>query len=238
VTARSQSKTTIEGIELPDTPTRILLVRHGINDFVKQGRLAGRTPGVHLNEAGREQASALAERLADLPLVAVYSSPLERTLETAEPLAARRELTVRLLPGLLESDCGEWTGATIEELAKTDLWRQIQVCPSLARFPGGETIAGIQARMITALDELRAVHEGQIFAVVSHSDPIKLAVAHYIGLPLDLFQRVEIAPASITELAFTPLRPRLVRLNDCAHVPAASMRPDSGQTIDRDKQDE
>lgn len=203
-----------------ESPARILLIRHGINDYVKERRLAGRTPGVHLNEEGRLQVAALAERLSATSIAAVYSSPLERARETAEPLATRLGLALQVLEEVSESGCGNWTGYLIEELSKDDRWRQVQVCPSTFRFPGGESFAEIQARMTGALDRLRAAHPGQTVAVISHADPIKLAVAFYTGVPLDLFQRFVVAPASITELEFTALRPLLVRLNDTAHLPA------------------
>lgn len=207
---------------MSDTPTRILLIRHGINDYVQAGKLAGRLPGVHLNAEGQAQAAALAERLSGAAIAALYSSPLERTRETAGPLAERLGLTVQTLADLLESDCGEWAGRAVGDLNQTDLWRQIQVCPSTARFPGGESQAEIQARMVKAVETLRAAHSGKTIALVSHADPIKLAIAFYTGLPLDLYQRLEIAPASLSELIFTPLRPVLARLNDCAHVPPAT----------------
>ncbi len=204
---------------MTDTPTRILLIRHGINDYIQKGLLAGRTPGVHLNAHGQQQALALAERLANTPLAAIYSSPLERTLETAAPLAQRAGLAVQCLDGIIESDCGEWTGRALEELNKTEAWKLVQIQPSRFRFPAGESMAQIQARMVATLEELQIAHPGQTIAVVSHSDPIKLAVAYYLGMGLDAFQRLEIAPASITELEFTPWRTRLLRLNDCAHLP-------------------
>jgi len=199
-------------------PDRILLLRHGTNDYVKAHRLAGRTPGVHLNEEGAAQAAALAERLASLPIAAVYSSPLERARETAATAAARLGLPVQLLDGVMETGCGDWTGQLLDDLSKSDLWRQVQGCPSLFRFPGGESFTEIQARVVAALDFVRLAHPGQTIAVFSHADPIKLAVAFYLGTPLDLFQRIDVAPASITELVFEPCRPRLARLNDCAHI--------------------
>jgi probable phosphoglycerate mutase len=203
---------------MSDLPTRILLIRHGLNDYVKEHRLAGRTPGVHLNTEGLAQTAALAERLASATIAAIYSSPLERACETAAPVAARLGLNVQLLDGVKETDCGDWSGQSLDELSKTDLWQQVQRCPSIFRFPGGESFVEIQARVVAALDLVRAAHPEQTVAVFSHADPIKLAVAFYLGTPLDLFQRIEVAPASITELAFTPCRPRLVRLNDCAHI--------------------
>lgn len=216
---------------MSDTFTRVLLIRHGINDYVKSGRLAGRLPGVHLNEEGQAQALALAQRLLAAPLAAIYSSPLERAQETATPLAEQRGLAVQPLPEVLESDCGEWAGQAVADLRETDLWRQIQVCPSITRFPGGENAAEIQARMVAAIEKLRILHPGQTIAVVSHADPIKLALAFYIGLPLDLYQRLEIGPASISELALMPWRPVMVRLNDCAHVPPHPEETTHQQTV-------
>ena len=203
---------------MSDPQTRILLIRHGLNDYVKEHRLAGRTPGVHLNAEGLAQAAALAERLGSAALAAVYSSPLERARETAAPVAGRHGLTVQPLDGVLETDCGAWTGQTLDELSKDDLWRQVQGCPSIFRFPGGESFVEIQARVVAAVESVRLAHPQQTVAVFSHADPIKLAVAFYLGMPLDLFQRIEVAPASITELVFEPCRPRLARLNDCAHI--------------------
>ena len=127
---------------MSDPQTRILLIRHGLNDYVKEHRLAGRTPGVHLNAEGLAQAAALAERLGSAALAAIYSSPLERACETAAPVAGRHGLTVQPLDGVLETDCGAWTGQSLDELSKDDLWRQVQGCPSIFRFPGGESFVG------------------------------------------------------------------------------------------------
>ena len=215
---------TVESTEKVTTPqaTRILLIRHGINDHVQKGLLAGRTPGVHLNEEGQKQASALAQKLGCEKITSIYSSPLERCQETAGPLAERLGLQLHMLDGLKETDCGSWTGQPLEELRKTEVWQQVQFNPSLFRFPDGESMAEIQARMMTALESVRQQHTNETIAVVSHSDPIKLAVAYYLGMALDLFQRLEVSPASISELDFSPLRVRLVRLNDCAHLPPTS----------------
>ncbi len=202
---------------MPDNLTRILLIRHGMNDLLVAHRLGGRLPGIHLNAEGQAQAQALGARLAGTPLAAVYSSPMERALETAEPVAAAHGLPVIQVEGLYETDCGEWAGQPVEDVNKLELWRQIQFYPSGVRFPGGESVVEAQARMVAALEQLRAAHPGQTIAAVSHSDPIKAVLVHYLGMPLDLFQRLVIEPASLTELAFTPNGPRLVRYNDCAH---------------------
>jgi probable phosphomutase (TIGR03848 family) len=232
----------------PQPPTRILLIRHGINDYVKKGLLAGRTPGVHLNEDGQAQAQAVAERLGAAALAgeriaAVYSSPLERCHETAAPLAERLDLELRLLDDVKETDCGEWTGQALEELRKAETWQQVQINPSGFRFPGGESMLEIQARMVATLDRLSREHKGQTIAIFSHSDPIKLAVAFYAGMPLDLFQRLDVSPASISELDFSPLRVRLVRLNDCAHVPPprpseAKEEPEMNENVEKRESEE
>jgi probable phosphomutase (TIGR03848 family) len=187
--------------------TRVLLIRHATNDWITSGKLPCRTAGVHLNERGRSEAEALAERVASLPIKAIYSSPLERAMETAQAVATRLNLPVQVVDGVQETDCGEWQGQVIEELAKTDLWRVIQSYPSGFRFPGGETFTNIQARMATAIDGLRAAHPGQLIAVFSHADPIKVAIAYYAGIPLDLFQRLSISPAAISEFAFSTYGP-------------------------------
>ncbi len=179
----------------------ILLIRHGENDYVKKGRLAGRTPGVHLNARGQQQSLALVEKLAEAPLKAIYSSPLERALETAGPLAAAFGLEVCTLPGLTELDPGEWQGKTLKGLRRLKLWRVVQGAPSRMRFPGGESFVEAQQRIVRELEQLCARHDAQdLVACVSHADPIKLTTAYYIGLALDLFQRLNAAPASVTAL--------------------------------------
>jgi probable phosphomutase (TIGR03848 family) len=194
------------------TWTNLLLIRHGLNDWVGK-RLAGWIPGVHLNDQGHAQAAALARRLAEIPLAAIYSSPLERTMETAQPLAKAHGLPIQVREGLGEARCGDWTGRELKELKDEELWPVIQVYPGGARFPGGESLSEVQARMVVELDAIRDAHPGQTVAVVSHSDPIKLAVAHYAGLALDLFQRLTISPASVSAFAFTRFGPRLLCLN-------------------------
>jgi len=199
-------------------PTRILLVRHGVNDYVKQGLLAGRTPGVHLNDEGLAQAAALAGRLASEPIAAIYSSPLERCLETAAPLAQKLNLEPVIAEDVIETGCGEWTGQALEALRQDPAWQQVQSSPSSFRFPDGESMLEIQARMVAAIQRLAHRHAGEVIVLVSHSDPLKLAIAYHIGMPLDTFQRLDISPASISELVFTSFHVRLARLNDTAHV--------------------
>ncbi len=199
--------------------TNLLLIRHAQNDWVGK-KLAGWTPGVHLNEEGRAQAEALARRLAEVPLAAVYSSPLERTLETARPLAEERGLEVQVRERLGETRFGQWTGRSLEELKEEELWPVIQVYPGGARFPAGESMREVQARIVDELDAIRDNHGDQTVAIVSHSDPIKMATAHYLGLPLDLFQRLVISPASVTAFSFARFGPRLVVMNHVDALPS------------------
>jgi probable phosphoglycerate mutase len=192
----------------------VLLIRHGENDFVKKGRMAGRLPGVHLNERGRAQAQALAENLSEAPIKAVYSSPLERASETAEPLAKCLGLEVIPRPGLLEVDIGEWQAQKWKGLSRLKIWKTVQHRPSLFRFPGGETFAEGQMRISHEILELCAQHDPKdMIACVSHADPIKLAVAFFIGLPLDLFQRLTVSTASITALHIGESSSSLLTMN-------------------------
>jgi probable phosphomutase (TIGR03848 family) len=212
----------------------LLLIRHAVTDWVGE-RLAGWTPDVHLNEEGRAQAAALARLLAGVPLAAIYSSPLERTLETAQPLAEACSLEVQVREGLGETRCGDWTGRALKELQKDELWPVVQTYPGGFRFPGGESMREIQARMVAELDAIRDAHGGQIVAVVSHADPIRTAAAYYAGLPLDLFQRLAISPASVTAFAFSRFGPHLACLNYTASLPAIRMDKD-GEDEDKDKE--
>lgn len=206
--------------------TLLLLIRHGTNDWV-HGRLAGWTPGVRLNEEGRKQAQALSERLGDLPIAAIYSSPLERTIETAQAIATPRNLMVRLIEGIGEVRYGEWTGGELKELSKHELWPGVQFYPSGTRFPGGETLGEVQMRGVATLDSLRAQHPKEIIAVVSHADMIKLVVSYYIGMHIDLFQRLIINPASLTALAFERMGPRLVAFNDTGSLEHLRPKPET-----------
>ena len=199
--------------EAPKPPTRLVLVRHAVTAHTGP-LLSGRMPGIDLSDKGRGQAEAAADRLAVLPIAAIYASPIERTTQTAQAIAARHGLTVLALPGVIEADYGEWTGGKIADLAKTDEWKVVQVAPSRARFPGGETIREMQARTVGALDDIIAAHPHETVVVVSHADPIKSAIAHYTGMHLDLFQRVHVAPASATVFDFHAYGALLVKCND------------------------
>lgn len=192
----------------------LLLIRHGENDYSKTGKLAGRLPGVHLNERGRKQAEELASTLANAPLAAVYSSPLERAMQTAEPIAKAHALKILQAPGLLEANVGDWQGKSVRRLARQKYWRVIQNAPSRARHPGGESFAETQLRVVSALEEICAKHRDRdLIACVFHSDPIKLAVAYFIGMPLDHFQRLACDTGSVTLLAMGASSAHLIWLN-------------------------
>ena len=197
----------------PLAPTRLVLVRHAVTAQTGP-KLSGRLPGIDLSDKGVGQADATAQRLAKLPIAAVYASPIERTTQTAQRIAAHHSLDVVALPGVIEADYGDWTGGEIAELAKTDEWKVVQVAPSRAHFPNGETIRAMQARTVAALDEIVARHPHETVVVVSHADPIKSAIAHYTGVHLDLFQRVHVSPASVTVFDFHPYGVMMLKCND------------------------
>lgn len=194
----------------------IYLVRHGQNEWVKKKRLAGWIPDIHLNEEGREQAAALAQRLAHLPIAALYSSPVARCVETASALGRVLQLEVEQLEAVGEVRYGEWEGAEIETLSKEKSWYAVQHFPSRFRFPQGEALREVQARAVTALETLATQHyKSELIAVVSHADLIKLVLAHYLGVHIDLFQRIVIAPASVSVLALMENgMVRVMRVND------------------------
>ncbi|HEY3311186.1 MAG TPA: histidine phosphatase family protein [Anaerolineales bacterium] len=182
----------------------LLLLRHAENDYVKTGRLAGRLPGVHLNERGQKQAHELAEGLSNLPIKAIYSSPLERALETAAPLAEKLGLQVNIRESLIETDVGEWSGQELKSLRKHPAWKSVQQTPSRFRFPAGESFQECQTRLVTGIESLCASHnDNEIIACVTHADPIKLLIAYYLGMPLDNFQRLACDTASVTILALS-----------------------------------
>ncbi len=196
-----------------DDPTLVLLVRHG--QTATTGKvLPGRAPGLHLADTGREQAERAAARIAGLNRVAaVYASPLERTRETAAPIARARALRVRTSKGLLECDFGDWTGRRLANLRRKPEWRTVQSQPSGFRFPGGESFSEMQQRIWNELERLVAAHPGGTVVAVSHADPIKAAVAMATGVHLDLFQRIVISPCSVTPLLFTSGGPVVLAVN-------------------------
>lgn len=194
----------------------IFLVRHGQNEWVEKKRLAGWIPDIHLNKEGQKQAAALAERLAHLPLAALYSSPVARCMETASYIGRALDLEVQELEAVGEVRYGEWEGAEIETLSKEKSWYAVQHFPSRFRFPQGEALREVQARAVAALETLATQHgKKDLITVVSHADLIKLVLAHYLGVHIDLFQRIVIAPASVSVLALMENgMVRVIRMND------------------------
>lgn len=197
----------------PPDATLVLLVRHGQTPTTGE-TLPGRAPGLHLADAGVQQAVAVAERIAPLKgVAAVYASPLERARETAAPVAKSLGLRVRADKGLLECDFGEWTGGELKKLMKLPEWRTVQRNPSGFRFPGGESFVEMQLRMLAVVDRLRARHAGGVVVAVSHADPIKAAVAQAVGTHLDLFQRIVISTCSVSAVAYSPGGPVVLAVN-------------------------
>jgi probable phosphomutase (TIGR03848 family) len=195
--------------------TTVLLVRHGLTEANKGGLLAGWSPGVHLAEQGREQALALAQRLAKVPVAAIVSSPLERCQETAEALAADRDLDITTDERLGECHYGDWTGQELKKLAKDSLWKVVQAHPSAATFPGGESLRDTQARAVAAVREINdRLGAGATWVAVSHGDVIKAVLADALGMHLDMFQRLLVDPCSVSVVRYTELRPFVVRIND------------------------
>jgi probable phosphoglycerate mutase len=194
--------------------TLLALVRHAVTDMTGK-RLYGRSEGIRLSKEGRRQAAALAERMKELPLDALYSSPLERCMETALPISESTGVEVEQIEGVLEIDYGEWTGRPFTSLRKTKLWSEFHgATPSAPRFPGGETLAEAQRRAVTAIDSLIQRHSKETIAVVTHGDVVALVLAHYAGIHIDLFQRLEVAPASVTAVSIGAGAPRIRRVND------------------------
>lgn len=202
----------------------LLLIRHALTDQTGK-RLYGRRAGVHLSDRGREQAAELAERVAAVRPAALYSSPLERCLETAAPIAETTGLEVERVPGVLEIDYGTWTGRQFSSLRGTKLWERVRRMPSTARFPEGEAMLDVQRRMIGALEDVSARHPRGVVAVVSHGDPIGLALAHFLGLHVDLFQRIHAPPASVSAVVLSDAAPLVVRVGDTGTLEDLRPRP-------------
>ena len=193
----------------------LLLIRHGENDYVKTGKMAGRIPGVHLNEKGQKQAQALADALMQVPIKAIYSSPLERAMETSAPIAESHKLTILQEPALMDTDIGKWQGKSVKMLRLTKVWKIVQNAPSRFRFPEGESFPEAQTRYVNTLERIIQKHHKplDIIAVVFHADLIKLAVAHFLGMPLDHFQRLACDTGSLTALHVSEANANLIKLN-------------------------
>ena len=196
--------------------TRFLLIRHGAHAFGGD-RVAGRLP-VELSELGRTQVARMVERVSKLPVAAVYSSPVRRAHQTANPLAKRLGLPLQTSDALAEIDYCDWTGKTLDELRPLELWKQWNAFRSGTRVPGGETMLEIQARVVAEMSRLRGVHPEQTVALVSHGDVIKAAVAYFLGGPLDLFLRLEISLASVSVIAIGDFGPWVLCVNNTQEI--------------------
>lgn len=195
--------------------TTIFFVRHA--ETADTGhRLTGWTDGIGLTDAGREQAAAVARILSTVKFEAIYSSPIDRTLETARAIAQGHGVQVTTRAGIGEIHYGRWTNRSLKVLARTKLWQQVQRNPSSARFPEGETLREVQARAVEEVEDIHATHPKGRVCCVSHGDVIKLVLAHYIGAHIDLYQRIVIAPASFSVLSLSAYGPRVLALNNLA----------------------
>lgn len=223
----------------------VILLRHGRSTSNTAGTLAGRSEGVDLDDKGREQAAGLIDRLGDLPIRALVTSPLLRCRRTVEPLAELLCLEPLVEERLAEVDYGDWTGRKIGELAKEELWRVVQAHPSAAVFPGGEGLAQVQARAVAAVREhdrrLSEEHQGDaLWLACTHGDVIKSLIADAYGMHLDGFQRVTADPASVSVIRYTPLRPFVLHVNHTGGRLAAALRagPPAKSDSDGDKPEE
>jgi len=193
--------------------TTLILIRHGHNDWADK-KLAGWLPDVHLNELGRKQAQDLVERLKPIEIAAIYASPLDRTVETAQPLARARGLKINKVPHLGEVKYGDWQGQSLKVLAQKKEWKHVQAAPSTFTFPNGESFRELQNRAVAAVEKIAAAHADDTVALFSHGDVIKVIVAYYAGIALDNFQRIAVSPASISVITVGAFGARLGRLND------------------------
>jgi probable phosphomutase (TIGR03848 family) len=189
------------------------LIRHGRNDHLTKGLLAGRLPNVHLNDDGRAEADRLASILAEVGIERIFSSPLERALETAQPLARKTGLDIEVSSEILEINFGDWTGQAMRDLDLDRDWKNFNLYRSGTRIPNGETMLEAQIRMVAFLENLQLQKPNQTVALFSHGDPIKSIFAYYLGIPLDLFTRIEITPGSYSILRLEDWGPQILAIN-------------------------
>ena len=201
------------------TATLIIFVRHGKTPTTGT-KLPGRAPNLHLSDEGKSQAEMIAKEIENSSssflgkgVAAIYASPMERTQETARPIAKALNLRVRTLKELNECDFGDWTGRRLRDLSKLKSWSTVQKKPSSFRFPNGESFTEMQNRMLRAVDKIRERHPGETIVCVSHADPIKAILASAVGTPLDLFQRIMVGPCSASVVLYTKERPLVLTLN-------------------------
>lgn len=198
--------------------TTFVLVRHGHCDPIGK-YIAGRKSGIKLSETGSCQARQLVSRFNGIKIEAIYSSPLERAIETASPLAEQKRLRINVAEELLEIDYGNWTGKSFEELSSEPLWRLYNTYRGRVRIPGGEMIPEVVSRMSALMEKLRRAFQGTV-VLVSHGDPIKSAIAHYTGVPLDFIMRLDVNPASVSILSIDDYEARLVTFNNTGWEPS------------------
>ncbi|MCP4742342.1 MAG: MSMEG_4193 family putative phosphomutase [Actinomycetales bacterium] len=214
----------------------IVLVRHGRTSANERGILAGRSPGVTLDEVGQEQATTLATRLSTVPFATIVTSPLERTRETAAHIHGQQDditSDVVVDERFIECDYGTWTGQSLATLAKKPLWKQVQSHPSAVTFPDGESLMAMSMRAVAAIREWnQQVSESDVLAVVSHGDVIKAVLADALGMHLDAFQRLTIDPCSVSIVRYTKVRPFVVRINDTGSDVAFLASKDSDVSTD------
>jgi probable phosphoglycerate mutase len=197
--------------------TIFYLVRHGETGA---RRINGRRPGVHLNEEGQSQAHKMAERFANIPIAALYSSPLERTMDTAQHLSRRLSLPIQAADAIIEIDFGDWTGRTLEDLAADPRWQHFNSVRSGTRIPGGETMNEVQMRFVNWMDTVRGHHVNQRIVAVSHGDPIKAAVMHYLGMHIDMYDRFDVGLTSVSVVRVDESDARILTVNNAGVLPA------------------
>lgn len=193
--------------------TTFFLVRHAAHERVG-AMLCGRIPGVTLGPQGRDQARRLAERFARETIASVQTSPLERARETAEPIASQADCALELNDAIVEIDFGAWSGRTFDDLSRDPGWTQWNAARGVGRPPGGETMLGAQARIVSAMERLREAYRERSVVLVSHADVIKAALLYHLGLPLDAHARFDVDPASISTLAVGDWGAKVIRLNE------------------------
>jgi len=192
----------------------LYLIRHGENDYLKDGVLIGKMLGVHLNQRGKLQAMAVADELQNHYIEKVYSSPLERCIETAQPLANALNKNIIIDSDLADTDVGEWAGQKISLLRKLPGWKMLQEHPSTFRFPGGDSIVDVQTRMVKVIQNIHLHHKNnQQVAIFFHADPIKIVISHFLGLSIDRFQRIRVDTGSISIMEFHKKDAFIVAIN-------------------------
>lgn len=200
--------------------TTFLLIRHGLTDAVGQ-LMTGHRAGVHLNPTGRDQVAGLPARLGDVRLAAIYSSPLERTCETAQAIADARGLRVQIDQRFIEVDFGDWSGRRFADLASDPGWQLYNAFRGVTRPPRGESLLDIQRRTVAALLDLQERHQDEVVAIVSHADTLRAILLYFLGMPVDFVLRLELSPARISVLQLGAGAPRVLQVNGDS-VPALS----------------